>query len=188
MPVILEKNWWSLVIRGITAIALGTIAFVLPGMQMATLVAVFSGYLFIDALLSLAGGVRASEEHQRWVELIAEGIVDFVTAVVLLAWSNISLFDIIYAIAAWALVTGVFEIASGMRLRKHVEGEWLLGLSGIASLMLGILIISLPLGGPSPIVFWIGVYGFAFGALLVALGFRLRSHTRPRPTLEVPNL
>jgi uncharacterized membrane protein HdeD (DUF308 family) len=51
-----------------------------------------------------------------------------------------------------------------------VAGEWLMALSGIASLILGILMIAIPLAGKLAIAFWIGAYAFVFGALLVGLG------------------
>jgi hypothetical protein len=41
--------------------------------------------------------------------------------------------SLVYLVAAWALITGAFEIARGFRLRRHVTGELLLALSGGAS-------------------------------------------------------
>jgi uncharacterized membrane protein HdeD (DUF308 family) len=54
----------------------------------------------------------------------------------------------------------------------------LLILSGVASFILGMLMIALPLAGPPPIAAWIGAYGFLSGALLIGLGFRLRTWTK----------
>jgi uncharacterized membrane protein HdeD (DUF308 family) len=81
-------------------------------------------------------------------------------------------------IATWAFVTGIFEIAAAFQLRQYIAGEWLLILSGVASFILGMLMIVLPLAGPPPIAAWIGAYGFLSGALLIGLGFRLRSWTK----------
>ncbi len=63
-------------------------------------------------------------------------------------------------------------------MRKVLPGEWLLALSGFASLILGILMIAVPLAGALAIAFWVGIYALVFGALLVALGLRLRSWTK----------
>jgi uncharacterized membrane protein HdeD (DUF308 family) len=62
-----------------------------------------------------------------------------------------------------------------MRLRKVIRGEWLLALSGIASLALGVLLVLFPGPGALAVVIWIGAYALVFGALLVGLAFRLRS-------------
>jgi len=85
---------------------------------------------------------------------------------------NVSL---LYLIAAWALVTGAFEVAAAIRLRKVITGEWLLVLSGAASIVLGILLMLFPGPGALVVVLWIGAYALVSGALLIALGLRLRS-------------
>ncbi|MCU1274232.1 MAG: hdeD, partial [Bryobacterales bacterium] len=69
MSVVLAKNWWSLVIRGSAAILLGVITVVWPGLRLGRLVLVFFGYALVDGLVSLAGAVRAAEEHERWGSL-----------------------------------------------------------------------------------------------------------------------
>jgi uncharacterized membrane protein HdeD (DUF308 family) len=98
-----------------------------------------------------------------------------------IAWTAITALTLAYIISAWAFITGIFEIAAAFRLRRYVSGEWLLALRGFASLILGMLMIAIPLASPLPIAAWIGAYGFIFGALLIGLGFRLRSWTK-KPT------
>jgi uncharacterized membrane protein HdeD (DUF308 family) len=82
---------------------------------------------------------------------------------------------LVYLVAAWALITGAFEIVAGVRLRRYVTGELLLALSGVASLLLGALMAVLPFNDVSSMAPWLGMYGFVFGLLLLVLGLRLRS-------------
>src|SRR5260370_34721644 len=132
VSVILAKNWWSLVIRGLAAIALGLITLVQwetrSGITLRTLAQVFFVYTLFDGLVSIAGALRAAEAHQRWTSLLMEGLAGIATAILTIAWPRITVFSLIYIIAAWALFTGVFEIAAALRLRRYVRGEWLLAL------------------------------------------------------------
>lgn len=175
MPVILAKNWWSLVIRGSIAVLLGILTFLLHDITLGRLALLFGGYAVIDGLVGFAGAVRAAEAHQSWAVLLIEGLAGIVAGSVALGWPGITLLSLEYVIAAWALITGTLEIAAAMRLRTYVPGEWLLGLSGAASLVLGILMIALPLAGTLNVRFWIGGYSLLFGALLLGLGSRLRN-------------
>jgi len=175
MKVVLARNWWLLVIRGVIGILLGVVTFIWPGITLGALVLLFGFYALIDGLLSLAGAVRAASTHERWGALLIEGLAGIAAGIITFAWPSITALSLVYLIAAWALVTGVLEIIAAARLRKYIEGEWLLALSGVTSLVLGILMIALPLVGAFAIAYWVGAYAFVFGVLFIALGFRLRS-------------
>ena len=73
----------------------------------------------------------------------------------------------------------MFEIAAAVRLRKEIEGEWLLGLAGLFSVLLGIAILVLVLPNPVATILsaaWlIAIYAFATGIALVIQAFRLKS-------------
>jgi uncharacterized membrane protein HdeD (DUF308 family) len=116
--------------------------------------------------------------------LLIEGIAGIVAAAITVAWPGITALALVFVIAAWAIVTGVFELVAAVRLRKYVTGEWLLALGGIASIAFGVLIVIAPLAGALVIALWVGAYTLVFGVLMIALGFRLRSwgktpHTGP---------
>jgi uncharacterized membrane protein HdeD (DUF308 family) len=177
--VILAKNWWSLLIRGTAAIALGAVAVVWRHISLANLVLAFFSFALFDGLIAIAGAVRAAEARERWAPLVIEGIVGILAAFLAIAWPGIMTQIILVSIiGAWALLTGVLEIASGVLLRKHFRGEWLLALSGFASLFLCVLMAALPLADPGKVAVLLGVYAFVFGFLLIALSFRLRSWAR----------
>ena len=178
MRVILARNWWSLVIRGIAAIIFGILTFVWPGITVTALVFLFAGYALVDGVVSLAGAVRAAEAHDRWGALLLEGIVGIAAAIATILWPGITALSLVFVIAAWAIITGVAEIAAAVRLRKHIHGEWLLALAGILSILFGVLVVAMPIAGALVIAIWIGAYALVFGVTLVALGFRLRSWLR----------
>ena len=111
-----------------------------------------------------------------------EAVIGIAAAVFVAAWPGfLTAFTLGYIIGAWALLTGVFEIAAGVLLRRHIRREWLLAVSGFSSLLLSALMIAIPLASPSRIAFWLGVYAFIFGSLLIALSFRLRSWVKLDP-------
>jgi uncharacterized membrane protein HdeD (DUF308 family) len=175
MNIALARNWWSLVIRGIAAILLGVVTFAWPGITLAALVLLYGAYALVDGVMAIIGAVRAAQSHERWGALLIEGIAGIVAAAITVAWPGITALALVFVIAAWAIVTGVFELVAAVRLRKYVTGEWLLALGGIASIAFGVLIVIAPLAGALVIALWVGAYTLVFGVLMIALGFRLRS-------------
>ncbi len=179
VPVIdvdsLSRNWWVIVLRGLAGMTFGLVTFFAPGISLAALVLVFGAYAFADGVLAIISAIRRERPGDRWWLLLLEGIAGIGAGIVTLLWPGITALVLLYVIAAWALVTGVLEIAAAIRLRKAIKGEWLLILSGILSVALGVLLVLFPGPGALALVIWIGAYAFVFGALLLALGLRLRS-------------
>lgn len=182
MTFALARNWWSLVIRGLLGIGVGMLTIAWPGITLAALVFVFAAYALVDGVVAIAGAARAAAAHERWGALLLAGICGIAAAVLTVLWPAITVLALIYLIAAWAIVTGIFEIAAAVRLRKYISGEWLLALSGIASVIFGVLIAAVPVAGALVIAVWFGAYAFVSGVMLVVLGFRLRAWHRGLPS------
>lgn len=174
----LAQSWWAVALRGVAAITFGIITFFAPGISFAALVLLFAVYAFADGILGIV--TAFSDVPRRWLFLL-EGLVGIAAGVVTLIWPGITVLALLYLIAAWALLTGVIEIAAAIRLRKVITGEWLLALTGIFSLAVGVLLFLFPGPGALALVIWIGAYALVFGVLLVALGLRLRRFRSPRP-------
>jgi uncharacterized membrane protein HdeD (DUF308 family) len=183
VPVIdldsLTRNWWAVALRGLAGILFGIITFVSPGISLAALVLLFGAYAFADGVLSIVSAVRR-RGADRWWLLLLQGIVGIGAGVVTLLWPGITAIALLVVIAAWALVGGVLQVAAAIRLRKVITGEWLLALSGVLSIALGVLLVVFPGPGALALVIWIGAYAFVFGILLLVLGFKLRGLRSPR--------
>jgi uncharacterized membrane protein HdeD (DUF308 family) len=186
VPVIdldtLARNWWLFLLRGIAGIAFGLITFFAPGISLAALVLLFGAYALADGVFAIWSAIRRHGEDRWWV-LLLQGLLGIAAAAVTLLWPGITALALLFVIAAWALVTGVLEIAVAIRLRKAITNEWLLVLSGIASVVLGVLLMLNPGPGALVVVLWIGAYALVTGALLVGLSLRLRRELkRTTPT------
>jgi uncharacterized membrane protein HdeD (DUF308 family) len=113
------------------------------------------------------------------VSLAGDGRI--IVGIIAFIWPGITALALIYLIAAWAIVTEIFEVVATVQLRKEIEGEWLLGLSGIASVVFGALLVGFPGAGALAVLWIIGAYAILLGILLRILAFRLRQRNGHRP-------
>jgi uncharacterized membrane protein HdeD (DUF308 family) len=167
------RNWPLVLIRGVAAIAFGVICLVWPAISLLALVLLWGIYALVDGVNAIVWGASS-----RWWSMVVVGVVSVLAGLIAFFWPAITALALLYLIAAWAIVRGVVEIAAAVRLRHEIENEWLLGLGGIASLALGVLIAVFPGAGALSVVWLIGVFAVVFGALAVGLALRLRSLKR----------
>jgi len=173
---VLSRNWWLFLLRGLGGILFGVITFLAPGVTLAALVIVFGLYAFADGVLAIVSAIRGRRRgNDRWWLLVLQGLAGVAAGIVTLLWPGVTALALVMLVAAWALVTGAFELAAAIRLRKVIRHEWLLVLSGLASIALGVLLMLFPGPGALALVIWIGAYALVSGALLAALAFRLRA-------------
>lgn len=178
----LTRNWWVFLIRGLLGIAFGIITFFQPGISIAALVLLFGAYSFVDGIFAIVSAVRRRTGSEPWWLLLIEGVAGIAAGVITLGWPGLTVIVLLYLIAAWAIVTGAFEIAAAIRLRKVITDEWLLVLSGVASVALGVLLVLFPGPGALALVLWIGAGAFVWGIMLIVLSLRLRSWGRTHPS------
>jgi uncharacterized membrane protein HdeD (DUF308 family) len=177
-------NWHWFMVRGIVALLLGVGAIVFPLSAVFAFTLLFAAYCFVDGIASVIAGLRgAREPGHRWGALIVSGIFGVLIGILFLlmplATTIAYTFFVLVMLAAWSIITGILEIAAAVRLRREIEGEWLLGLSGAISVLLGIAVIALVIPYPEASILsaaWlIAFFAFGTGIVLVAQGLRLRS-------------
>jgi uncharacterized membrane protein HdeD (DUF308 family) len=166
-----------MLIRGIVSIVIGILAIAWPGMTIAVLVAIFGAYAIIDGLTNLFIGFSPARAGGRSLAHVVQGLVGIGVGVLAFLWPGVTALVLVFFIAAWAVVTGVFEIVAAIRLRQVIKGEWLLALSGVLSVAFGLLMFAFPGAGAVGIAFVLGAYAVAAGLILVMLGIRLPSRS-----------
>jgi uncharacterized membrane protein HdeD (DUF308 family) len=173
MVDLLARNWWMFVLRGVLAILFGIGTLAWPGITIVVLVLMYGAFSFADGVANLAVAANGPAGRCRWSH-VGLGLLGIGVGVVTFFWPQITAIALLYVIAAWALAHGVLEIIAAFEMRKAIQGEWLLALSGLASIVFAILLIAFPGQGAVVIVYWIGAGAILLGVLLVALGLRLK--------------
>jgi uncharacterized membrane protein HdeD (DUF308 family) len=178
-----KHNWGWFMVRGVLALILGVVAIYRPFSAIFAFTLVFAAYCFVDGIASLIAGIRGAQAGKSWGALVFRGVTGILIGVLFVLLPMIATatyaFLSILMLAVWSIITGLFEVMAAVRLRKEIEGEWLLGLSGAISLLLGIGIVALVLPNPAATMLsaaWlIAIYAFIVGVALVAQAIRLKS-------------
>ena len=168
----LTSRWWLFLARGIVALAFGVAVFIWPGAGLLALTVLFGAYAFVDGILALSVAASGLAGNRWWAVLI-EGLLGLVVAFYVFTQPVMSAAAFVYAIAFWAIFTGVMEIIAGIQLRDLVANEWMYILGGALSIAFGVLVLRYPAAGAVAEVWTIGLYAILFGITQIGVAVRL---------------
>jgi uncharacterized membrane protein HdeD (DUF308 family) len=177
-PVLLHalaKNWWLLLLRGIAAIAFGILALAWPGLTLLTLILLYGAFALTDGAIAIIAAIAGGAPAGRWWLAIV-GIFGVAVGALTFMLPGMTALILLFTVAGWAIATGVFQIIGAIRLRKEIDNEWLLILSGVISLLFGLGVMAYPGAGALALVWVIGAYAIITGILYIGLAFRLKTH------------
>lgn len=171
---LISKNWWVMLLRELFAIVFGIITIVWPGLTLLGLIWLFGAYAIGDGAVEIWSGITNRGRHDRWWVEILIGLAGIVAGILVISWPGLSTLALMYLIAAWMVVMGVFQVIYAVRVRKEISNEVWIILSGVLSVALGLFFFAFPGDGAISLVWLIGIYAVFFGALLVLFSFRAR--------------
>lgn len=171
MLELLARNWAWVLVRGVFTIVFGAMAALWPGITLYILVILFGAYAVVDGVTAIAMGARRSSGRGVVVFM---GVVSVVAGLIALFWPGLSALALLYVIAFWAIIGGIVSIVSGFGLSRDAGGRWLFIVSGLAGLILGILLLINPGEGAVALVVTIGFFAIIWGFFTVFTAVRLR--------------
>jgi uncharacterized membrane protein HdeD (DUF308 family) len=175
----LAENWLLLLLRGIVTIAFGVLAFIWPGLTLLTLIFLWGAYAIADGVFALGAAVssKGGEIAPRWW-LALIGLAGILAGLLAFVWPAITAQVLLVFIASWAILTGALQIWGAIQLRKEIEVEWMLVLSGLLSIALGVALLARPGVGALAVVWLIGSFAILVGCIYVSLALWLKKHKR----------
>jgi uncharacterized membrane protein HdeD (DUF308 family) len=168
-----KKPTWSLLLRGAIAIVVGLFALFSPNMTLSILVVLIGAYIFANGLLAIVFSLYGRQyEDPSWWFYLTEGIIGMLIGFVIFIWPAITSLILLYAIATWAILSGIIQIITYIRLQRIFEREILLLAGGLLSIIIGLIFFRFPLGGIVTITWIIGLYAVIFGILTMISAFQ----------------
>lgn len=169
----MAQGWWLFVLRGVAGIVFGLLAWMLPGAGLVFILAFLAAWLAVDGVAALMQAVRGGPDpkgqHRSRTWLAIDGVLSIVTALIVLLLPGLSAVALVIMVGAWAIAVGALRIVLGWR-----AGDWLLGLLGALSVLVGIWLVIAPGPGLLAVIWLVGFQAVVMGVLFVAFGWRLR--------------
>jgi uncharacterized membrane protein HdeD (DUF308 family) len=169
----LSSKWWTFLLRGIVALALAVVCFMMPGPTASALVYIVAAYFIIAGAVSVLAGFSFTGTGSWWL-FVVSGIVQEFLGFLMLSQPGMGPLALAYLFAIWMITTGVTEISSAIALRNIISNEFWWILLGIITLAAGAYVVIAPGLGLLALVFTIGYYAIFAGISLIALAFRLK--------------
>lgn len=175
-----SRSWWVFGLFGLVAIAFGIATLAWPGRSILALVLTFGILALADGLVGLLSVFRKDIALPKWLLLLYAALsIGF--GLLAIARPAAMGEALLWVVALWLIVAGCARVIFAIVVRKVVNGEWLLALSGLLAIALGVLFLTRPGVGLLAVAVWIAIGALAYGALQLAVAFRLRKLRKPLP-------
>ena len=176
----LTRSWWVFLLYGIVAIVFGLAALIWQSQTLLALIMGFGILSLADGVVSLLSVFRKDIALPNWLLLLYAAVS--IAFGVLAIMRPVEMGEaLLWLVALWLIVAGFARVVFAILVRKVVNGEWLLALSGLLAIVLGVLFLVRPGVGMLTIAIWIAVGAILYGVLQIAVALRLRKLQRPLP-------
>lgn len=174
MNELLRRVWWMFAIRGFAALIFGILALLWPALTLLVLVAFFAAYAFVVAAACTVAAVKNRKSDKGWWLVLLLGLVALAAGALTVFYPLVTAVVLVLFMGANALVTGILDIAIAVRLRRELRNKGLLVLSGIVSIIFGLLVMLYPGAGALALVWLVSFYSILTAVLLLSIAFALR--------------
>ena len=176
----IQRSWWVLALYGVISILFGIGAVVWPLTTALALAWAFGVMALAEGVTSVVALFDKNTPISKgWLAIYALASIAFGLVAVIFPGTVAGV--LLLFLAAWLVVGGIYRIMFAVRVRKQIEGEWWIALSGILSIILGVLFFAYPAAGLVSVTVWIGAFVLIYGVFQVMAALRIRKMVGPAP-------
>jgi len=174
MDIALKRTARYLAFAGVAAIVFGVVVLVWLGISLVALTSLFGAFAFVFGTLAVAGGLNLlAHRSTEWVPFVLGGLVGVAIGVMTFFSPGITALALVYFIAIWAIMTGVFEIVAAIDMHGEVSGATWIGVAGVLSVLFGAIVAIWPGSGALAILWLIGFYAIVAGVTRLFAAYRI---------------
>ncbi len=170
----LAHIWKVTALRGALAIAFAVVILIWPSIGLSALLALFGAFALVSGVATIAGAFNLPIRGGQRAWLVVDGLLGIAVGVVVFVWPDLSALGLLYAIAAWAIAVGIFEIALAFALPISGGRSLLAVLGGLLSIAFGVIMFAHPGAGAVALLALIAAFALVTGFMQVAFALELR--------------
>ncbi len=164
------SNWWKLLLNGALLIVAGVLIFSIDWSVRS--LSTFFGALFIveGLMLALTTGIDARAKQGN----VISGLLSIATGIAIIVWPAPGLLAVAIFLGAWLIVVGTITISGSFAARKLIPNWWLLIITGLLEVPLGVLALADPGATLAALVTVGGIWAVAVGVSRIVMSFELK--------------
>lgn len=168
------RIWRLLALRGVVAIIFAFVLLVWPDIGLSAMTIVVGAFAIASGFVSgvAAWALPGAASHRLWLGF--NSIVGLAVGVGVLVWPDLSAKALLYAIAIWAIATGVTELYAAFVLPLSGARTVLTAVSGVVMAGFSIVMFVEPAEGAIALLALVAAFAFVRGTLDIALAVELR--------------
>jgi uncharacterized membrane protein HdeD (DUF308 family) len=162
----------SLLMVGLSGVAIGIVAIAWPRVTIAFIVAVFAVAAFIGAVNHAMRAFSSATAGPVAGHLMLS-LLDLAAGIVAIAWPGITAYALTIWIGAWAIVMGVGEFGMALGAHEAAGDRALYGFGGLLSVALGVVLFARPDVGAVSLATIFGLFSLGYGIWTLVLAARI---------------
>jgi uncharacterized membrane protein HdeD (DUF308 family) len=167
----LASNWWRVLAGGALMIVAGVLIFSID--WTVNSLATFLGALFIfeGITMAITSGVGARVTLSN----VLTGLLSIAAGVLIVVWPRPGIVVVAIVLGSWLVVIGSITVSGAFAVRPLMRDWWLLLITGLLEIPLGILALADPGATLAAIITVGGIWAVAVGVTRVVLAFQLKN-------------
>jgi len=167
----IASNWWRLLLNGALLIVAGVLIFSIDWSVRS--LATFLGALFIfeGAAMALTSGI----DHRVNRVNVLSGLLSIALGVAIIVWPAPGIVAVAIVLGAWLIVIGTLTISGSFAVRQLMSDWWLLLITGLLEVPLGVLALADPGATLAAIITVGGIWAVAVGVIRIVMSFQLKN-------------
>src|SRR5678815_1827215 len=149
------KMRWVLGLHGLASVVFGVMILAWPGISVYALTILFGAYTLATGIVEFGTAFTSQGKEERgW--LILRGLLGITVGILVFAWPGISALALLYVIGAYAVALGILAVAASFGLPLDGRDAASMILTGLVSIVFGIVIFAKPGTGSLALLALIG--------------------------------
>ncbi|WP_319266460.1 DUF308 domain-containing protein [uncultured Draconibacterium sp.] len=176
------NNLWKLIItRGVVLALVGLILLLFPEATLTTLIFILGIYWLIDGVVTLYNTFKQRKIRKNWWWGVVTGSLAIIAGIIVVAKpfssSVLTTSFLMWFLGIVALINGISNVVTGIRIKKYQAGVQSMIWGGIFSIILGIILISSPYTSALVVVKVIGSFAIFAGIITLFIGYQVKKKT-----------
>jgi len=168
---------WSFVLRAIISFIFGALMLAQPSIGVTSFVLAYGLFLLADGIVALAAAILARRASGLDWPLLLIGLLGIAVGLLFLVRPLLSVVAMAAVIAVWIILVGVMSIASAIRYRRQMRGEWLIVVAAIFPTLFGLYLLASPALAIVLLPVMIGGYALYWAALMTITALQSWRHS-----------